>query len=83
MNKLHILVKILKKQVIVESLEENSQVESSTQKLKEPVGGEQRKVDEDNQIEIFEYMEGVHAPVLEQEEEKRSIDLDQDVNDIQ
>ena len=28
-------------------------------------------------------MEEVHAPFLEQEEEKRSIDLDQDVNDIQ
>ena len=65
MNKLHILVKILKKEVIVESLEENSQVQSSSQKLEEPIGGEQRNIDEDNQIEISEDVE----PVAEQHEE--------------
>ena len=54
MNKIHILVKILKKEDIVESAKENAQVESLAQKLEEPVGGEQRQIDEDNQIEISE-----------------------------
>ena len=59
MNKLHSLVKILKKQIIVESVEENAQVESSAQKLKECVGVEKRNIDEDNQIEISEDVEEV------------------------
>ena len=58
-------------------------MESSAQKLKEPVDGEQRKIDEDNHIEISKDVIEVHAAVLEQEEEKRSIDHDQEVNDIQ
>ena len=40
MNKSHSLVKILKKEVIIETLEETTQVESSTQKLEELVGGQ-------------------------------------------
>ena len=83
MNKLHSLVKRLKKEDIGESAKENAQVESLAQKLKEPVDGEQRKIDEDNHIEISKDVIEVHAAVLEQEEENKSIDLDQDVNDIQ
>ena len=83
MNKLHNLVKRLKKEVIVESVEENAQVESSAQKLEEPAGGEQRKIDENNQIEISEDVEEVQAAVLEHEEEKKSVDLEQDASDIQ
>ena len=48
MNKLHSLVKRLKKEDIVESAKENAQVESLAQKLDEPIGGEQRQIDEDN-----------------------------------
>ena len=51
MNKSHSLVKRLKKDVIIETLKETTQVESSTQKLEEPVGGQQKKIDEDNQLE--------------------------------
>ena len=83
MNKLHILVKRLKKEVIVELVEENSQEESSAQKLEEPIGGEQRYIDEENQIEISKDVEEVLAVALEWEEEKKSVDLDQDINDIQ
>ena len=39
MNKSHNLVKRLKKEVIIETLKETTEVESSTQKLEEPVGG--------------------------------------------
>ena len=83
MNKIHSLVKRLKKEEIVKSTKENDQVEYLTQKLEEPVGGEQRQIDEDNQIEISEDVEEVQEAFLEQEEENKSIDLDQDVNDIQ
>ena len=83
MNKLHSLVKRLKKEVIVESVEENAQVESSAQKLKEPVCGEQRKVDEYNQIEVSEDVEEVQATGLKQEEEKKSVEHDQEFTDIQ
>ena len=48
MNKSHSLVKGLKKEVIIETLKETTQVESWTHKLKEPVGGHQKKIDEDN-----------------------------------
>ena len=65
MNKLHSLVKILKKEVIVESVEENAQEEPSTQKLEEPVSGEQREIDEDNQIEVSKDIEEVQEIVLE------------------
>ena len=58
-------------------------MESLAQKLEEPVGGEQRQINEDNQIEISEDVEEFQAAVLEQEEEKKSVDIDQDVNDIQ
>ena len=51
MNKSHSLVKILKKEVIIERLKEPTQVEYSTQKLEDPVGGQQKKIDEDNQLE--------------------------------
>ena len=54
MNKSHSLFKKLKKEVISEAIEETTQVESSVQKLKDPVGGEKKKIDEDNQLEIFE-----------------------------
>ena len=50
MNKLHSLVKILKKEVIVESLEENAQEEPSAHKLEEHLCGYQRDIDEDNQV---------------------------------
>ena len=83
MNKLHIVVKRLKKEDIGESAKENAQVESLAQKLKEPISGEQRHIDEHNQIEISEDVEEVQAAVLEHEEENKSVDLDQDVNDIQ
>ena len=83
MNKIHTLVKRLKKEDIVESTKENAQVESLAQKLKEPVGGEQRQVDEDNQVEFSENVEEIQIAVLEQKEENKSVDLDQDVNDIQ
>ena len=52
MNKSHSLVKKLKKEVISEAVEDISQVESSVQKLKETIGGEKKKIDEDNQLEI-------------------------------
>ena len=54
MNKSHCLVKNLKKEVIIEAVEETTQVESSVQKLEEPVGGEKKNIDEDNQLEIYE-----------------------------
>ena len=59
MNKLHSLVKRLKKKDIGESAKENAQVESLAQKIEEPVGGEQRQIDEHNQVEISENMEEV------------------------
>ena len=83
MNKLHIVVKRLKKEDIGESAKENAQVESLAQKLEELVGGEQRQIDEDKQVEISENVEEVQKAVLEQKEEKKSVDLDQNVNDIQ
>ena len=51
MNKSHSLVKRLKKYVIIETLKETTQVESSTQKLEDPIGGQQKNIDEDNQLE--------------------------------
>ena len=68
MNKSHSLVKKLKKEVIIEAVEETTQVESSVQKLKEPVGGQQKKIDEDNQLEIFDDLEEGHETVLEKQE---------------
>ena len=44
-------VKKLKKEVIIEVEEQTTQVESSTHKLEELVGGQQKKIDEDNQLE--------------------------------
>ena len=44
-------VKKLKKEVIIEVEEQTTQVESSTQKLEELVGGQQNNIDEDNQLE--------------------------------
>ena len=43
-------------------------MESSVQKLEEPVGGKQKKIDEDNQLEIFDDLEEGHETVLEQQE---------------
>ena len=83
MNKLHSLVKRLKKEVIAESVEENAQVESLAQKLEEPVCGEQRNIDEGNQIEVSENVEEVQAAGLKQEEEKKSVEHDQEFTDIQ
>ena len=65
MNKSHILVKKLKKEVIIEAIEETTQVEYSVQKLEEPVDGRKKNIDEDNQLEISEDVEEVHAAVLE------------------
>ena len=48
MNKHYSLVKILKKEVIIESVEENVQEESSAQKLEEPVCEQQRDIYEGN-----------------------------------
>ena len=67
MNKLHSLVKRLKKEDIGELAKENAQVESLAQKLEEPVCGEQREIDEDNQIEVSKDVEEVQVEVLEQE----------------
>ena len=83
MNKLHNLVKRLKKEDIGELEKENAQVESLAQKLEELVGGEQRQIDEENEVEIFENMEEVQTAVLEEKEENKSVELDQNVNDIQ
>ena len=58
-------------------------MESSVQKLEEPVGGQQKKIDEDNQLEMSEDLEEVHATVLEQQEEKESVKIDIDSNDVQ
>ena len=44
-------VKKLEKEVIIEVKEQTTQVESSTQKLEDPVGGRQKKIDEYNQLE--------------------------------
>ena len=44
-------VKKLKKEVIIEVEEQTTQVESSTQKIEELIGGQQKKIDEDNQLE--------------------------------
>ena len=44
-------VKKLKKEVIIEVEEQTTQVESSTQKLEELVGRQQKKIYEDNQLE--------------------------------
>ena len=71
MNKLHSLVKILKKEDIGESAKENAQVESLAQKLEELVGGQKRHIDQDNQIEISEDVEEVQATILEHEEEEK------------
>ena len=83
MNKLYIWVKRLKKEVIAESVEENVQEESSAQKLEEHVCEEQREIYEDNQIEVSENVEEVQEAILKQEEEKKSVVHDQDVNYIQ
>ena len=83
MNKSHSLVEKLKKEVIIEAVEETTQVESSAQKLEEPISGEQKNINEDNQLKISEDVEEVHAAVLEQHEEKKLVNLDRDVNDIQ
>ena len=71
MNKSHSLVKKLKKEVIIEAIEETTQVESSVQKLEEPVDGGKKNIDEDNQLEISEDEEEVHAAVLEPERRRK------------
>ena len=73
----------MKKEVIIEAIEETTQVKSSGQKLEEPVDEGKNNIDEENQLEISEYVEEVHAVVLEQKEENKSVELDQNVNDIQ
>ena len=83
MNKSHSLVKKLKKEVIIEAVEETTQMESSAQKLEEPVGGQQKKIDEDNQLKISKDLEEVPATVLKKQEEKESVKIDQDINDVQ
>ena len=44
-------VRKLKKEVIIEVEEQTTQVESSTQKLEYPIGGQQNKIDEDYRLE--------------------------------
>ena len=44
-------VKKLNKEVIIEVEEQTNQVKSSTQKFEEIVGGQKKKIDEDNQLE--------------------------------
>ena len=83
MNKIHIMVKILKKEVIIESVENNVEEESTAQKHKQPECGEQREIDEDNQIEVSKNLEEVQAASLKQEEEKKSVEHDQEFTDIQ
>ena len=83
MNKSHSLVKKLKKEVIIEAVEETNQVKSSVQKLEEPVDGGEKNIDEDNQLGISGDVKEVHATVLEQKEENKSVELDQNVNGIQ
>ena len=83
MNKIHSLVKILKKEFIVESVEENAQEDSTAQNLEEPECREQREIDEDNQIEVSKNLEEVQATGLKQEEEKKSVEHDQEFTDIQ
>ena len=72
-NKHYNLVKILKKEVITDSVEENSQEESLAQNLKEPVCEEQREINEDDQIEVSENVEEVQETILKQEEERKSV----------
>ena len=52
MNKSRSLVKKLKKEVIIEVEEETTQVKSLTQKVEEPVGGQQKKIDENDQLKF-------------------------------
>ena len=42
----------MKKEVIIEVEEETTQVESSTQKIEEPIGGQQKKIGEDDQLKF-------------------------------
>ena len=65
MNKSQSLVKKMKKEVIIEAVEETTQVESSIQKLEEQVDGGKTNIDEDNQLEISEDVEEVLIAVLE------------------
>ena len=83
MNKHFSLVKRLKKEFIAESVEENVQEKSSAQKLEEPICEEQREIYDDIQIEVSENVEEVQAAVLKQEEERKSVEHDQDFIDIQ
>ena len=64
MNKLHILVKRLKKEVIADSVEENFQEDSLAQKLEEPICEEKREIYEGNQIKVYENVEEVQEAVL-------------------
>ena len=52
MNKSHCLVKKLKKEVITEVEEQNTQLNSSTQKVEEPEGGQQKKTDQDDLLKF-------------------------------
>ena len=77
------MVKRLKKEFIAESVEENVQEESSAQKLEELVCEEKINIYEGNWIEVYENVEEVQAAVLKQEEERKSIEHDQDFTHIQ
>ena len=57
-------------------------MDSLAQKLEEPIYGEQRKIDEDNKIEVSENVEEVQVAGLKQEEEKKSVEHDQEFTDI-
>ena len=52
MNKSHSLVKKLKKEVINEVEEQTTQLKSSTQKVEEPEGEQQKKTDEDDLLKF-------------------------------
>ena len=51
-------------------------MQSSVNKLEEPVYGGKNNIDEDNQLEISEDVEEVHITVLEQKEENKLVELD-------
>ena len=57
-------------------------MEYSVQKLEEPVGGEKNNIDEHNQLEISKDLEEIRATFLEQQEEKESVKIDLDSNDV-
>ena len=77
MNKSHTLVKKLKKEVIIEVEEETTQVESSTQKLEEHVGGQQKNIGEDDQLK-FQMQNLVDVAEINEDDIANTFDEDMD-----